>query len=319
MALHAKVKRSFDKAWETGTNTLQPFTGNRFFDDAQLEILLTPWKWSLVTSFMPPDIAPVDDPAYRRWMKQHVRAFPRRAALICLRGETLQGCGGQIYPCAPGSVFFFDTYEQVTVGYPKNTPDFQHFWMILHQSEIHGCLNVGQAGEVTQPRDTICLLTPELNDLAFQEIRSWAKGGPPVPPSVTRLRLIAILAEFVAKMLAAGYGGALPRDRAARQRQQIDAVRRHALQAWGKGMSIDYLTSFSGLSKFHLQRLFKKYSGGMTIHHYINVCRVRRVQELIARGYSMKAISVELGFSTPANFSRWYSYHKPAKNAEPVL
>ncbi len=71
------------------------------------------------------------------------------------------------------------------------------------------------------------------------------------------------------------------------------------------GITLDDISSHIGISKFHLSRDFKKFTGN-TIFEYINMSRCKTAAVLIASGMSVSAAAVECGFENMSYFSRTY-------------
>jgi AraC-like DNA-binding protein len=85
----------------------------------------------------------------------------------------------------------------------------------------------------------------------------------------------------------------------------VRTVQRHIDAIHGREVTVQSVARLAGYSPYHFLRLFKRHAG-CTVHEYVNRARRRRVGELLARGWSQKAIGADLGFSGPASFSRWW-------------
>jgi AraC-like DNA-binding protein len=70
-------------------------------------------------------------------------------------------------------------------------------------------------------------------------------------------------------------------------------------------ITLDDISKHIGISKFHLSRDFKKFTGN-TIFEYINMSRCNTAAILIAGGMSVSAAAVECGFENMSYFSRTY-------------
>jgi AraC family transcriptional activator of pobA len=68
------------------------------------------------------------------------------------------------------------------------------------------------------------------------------------------------------------------------------------------------VADFVGVSRRQLYRLFRSQASRSPKAH-IDQCRVDHARELLAGGFSVKAAALELGFSDPAYFSRFYKQH----------
>ena len=70
-------------------------------------------------------------------------------------------------------------------------------------------------------------------------------------------------------------------------------------------VSLDYLAKLCGISKCHLSREFKRYTG-QTIMTYVNLIRCMRAQQSIASGKTVTEAALLWGFESVSYFSRVY-------------
>jgi AraC-like DNA-binding protein len=78
---------------------------------------------------------------------------------------------------------------------------------------------------------------------------------------------------------------------------------------WQESLSTEQLASAHGLSRGHLDRIFLR-DIGMTPRAYLQKRRIDcACTRLLEPGRSIKQIGYELGFSSPAHFSRWFHQH----------
>lgn len=70
-------------------------------------------------------------------------------------------------------------------------------------------------------------------------------------------------------------------------------------------ITLDDISSHVGLSKYHLSRDFKKFTGS-TIFEFINLVRCKTASALIAGGMSVSAAANECGFENLSYFSRTF-------------
>ena len=69
--------------------------------------------------------------------------------------------------------------------------------------------------------------------------------------------------------------------------------------------SLDSLANMCGISKYHLVREFKLYTG-QTIFNYINALRCKKASLCLVRGMSVTETAYECGFESASYFSRMY-------------
>ncbi len=73
-------------------------------------------------------------------------------------------------------------------------------------------------------------------------------------------------------------------------------------------IDLERLAELCGITKFHLAREFKRYTG-QTIVTYINVIRCKYAKRCIANGMSVTAAAYESGFESLSYFSRTFRKH----------
>jgi hypothetical protein len=94
--------------------------------DERFAIVAEPARWTLVSSALPIEQAPVEDPGYARWAAAHLDRHAHQEILFCLEGETFERFDGRDYRCRPGSVFLIDSREEHARGYPPEGGAFTH-------------------------------------------------------------------------------------------------------------------------------------------------------------------------------------------------
>ncbi len=70
-------------------------------------------------------------------------------------------------------------------------------------------------------------------------------------------------------------------------------------------ISLDKLASLCGITKYHLSREFKRYTGS-TVFSYLNVLKCKNAEGLILHGSSVSEAALESGFESLSYFSRTY-------------
>ena len=95
-----------------------------------------------------------------------------------------------------------------------------------------------------------------------------------------------------------------PRIRGGLPPRALRRVREYIEAHLEETISIDALAGIVGLSTYHFARAFKQ-SEGVTPHHYLLQCRVRRAQELLARtDQPLSEIALASGFSDQSHCAR---------------
>jgi AraC family transcriptional regulator len=267
---------------------------------AALNLLLAPECWRLISHAAGTGVAPVSDPRHLAWMAGNTHAHPYREVLFVLGGEGSHGYRGEVYSLGPGVVFVFGSGEPHDSMWPDFAPAADHLWIgILGDHFIARALSVREG---------------RLAPGGWQEVLSASEAGlageaafacPPLgPPALRQARLRGALELLLGALAARCYDTA----RAPRPPEHEGVMRAlagHIQETAGAGLTMDTLARLSGYSKFHFQRLFRQ-SLGLTVHAYVDVCRLERARQLQAAGQTQAQVAQALGFSCPAAFSRWY-------------
>ena len=275
------------------------------FSPAARALLLTPARWRLVGTALPPDVRPLRSPRHACWAQRHRHAHAHRELLFVLGGNGIQSVGGEFYPERPGTVFLFDAMEEHALNYPPGHAAAEHLWLLFVQDRVLAvCRRIGigrrASGEVWRRWFTLGELGLASGDLLFP--------GPVAPGAPTETGLARVRAGVA--LLAASLAAWAERPPAAERPGRDDLmamIRRHIREADGKGCRLDTLARLAGYGKFHFLRLFKA-QAGVTPHRYAERCRREAYERLAAKGYSQKAIAEALGFAHPSALSRWRSH-----------
>lgn len=87
--------------------------------------------------------------------------------------------------------------------------------------------------------------------------------------------------------------------------QYVKNVISHLSDSYREKITLDALAKMCGVSKCHLSREFKKYTG-QTIMTYLNLLRCKKAQSLIKEGYSITSAAMSVGFDDLSYFSKTY-------------
>lgn len=87
--------------------------------------------------------------------------------------------------------------------------------------------------------------------------------------------------------------------------EYIKRVLEHLNSEFTSHITLDALASLARVSKFHLAREFKRYTG-YTIMTYINILRCKRAEVAISEGMTVTEAAMDAGFDSLSYFSRTY-------------
>jgi len=276
-----------------------------FFDAPNLNILAAPWHWKIVSSLFPPDVAPSNDRAHQKWMahgqNQHTNAHDE--ILIALQGCGHYGTQGKVYPCQPGSVFFFNRTDRHDTGYPPSAKGMIHIWIHLLEGSAYALVEKIDKGAKPQ---ILCRVDLFEENVALSMLtQTWRNMRTPNEPlsKFYRSQLVAALYMVVVELVE--HSLADPSTHDSFGKRAIRHVTDHVAANKELNFSIDDLALMAGYSKYHFVRLFKKHTG-QTVHHFLNGCRLARATDMLAGGHRRKEVAAVLGFKHESSFSRWH-------------
>ncbi len=285
---------------------------NWFFEPRQLDVLLSPERWKVVTSAVPGPACAGAARRYQRWYAAHAQRHAHREILVCLTGRGYYGLGNAVYPTAPGVVMLFDSMEAHQLGYPRFAPPQDHLWMALLPDQFTARVLKVRHGRLTSQAVTAVLYESDDAGLRVTDRTLGLAGDSVADPGIRHLRLLAAVGVMLSTLVERGFRTApvAPARLDDTQRLMVSLME-HLRESGGRGDSVGSLARIAGYSPFHFLRLFKRMTG-YTVHQYIDQCRCRKVRQLLAANWRKSAIAAELGFSTPQSFSRWYRERMPS-------
>jgi AraC-like DNA-binding protein len=259
--------------------------------------LTEPWQWRIISSLFPSDIQPV----YTSGHRQHTHSHTHREILLCLSGNGCHRLGQHVYPLAPGTIMLFDEFDEHDVGYSSTSPDLDHIWIVVLKGRYLVRLNSIRDGQLLMGMEW--LLTETEVGVSLNHHWSIIAESSNMPLAVRHTRMVSALL-LLAGEISEQASSMQDRDHSTFQKEVIHVVQQHIQDTGGNSASIDHLAHIAGYSPFHFIRLFKQYTG-MSVHEYVDLCRLEKFAQLIKEGYNQKQIGETLGFSCPSTFSRW--------------
>ncbi|THB68661.1 MAG: AraC family transcriptional regulator [Desulfovibrio sp.] len=85
--------------------------------------------------------------------------------------------------------------------------------------------------------------------------------------------------------------------------QAVQTARSLLAERYSEAISLDELALASGLSAYHLLRVFKE-QVGLPPHAYQNQCRINAARKLLAHGLPIARVAQETGFSDQSHLNR---------------
>lgn len=284
---------------------------NRFFTDKELKIIWKPSEWKLVCSGFPAEAPRVDDELHRGWLRDHLDAHVFREILFCLSGECVFSHQGILYDVHPGTLLLLNQFESHDDFYPARTSG-THLWLALVGGAVLVNLFTIRDGRIRRKISDRKQFPPMSHAVKFL-YSAWdeldAAENLELPLEFKRQKIITAVSGVTLELVSAGYRNPeTPTDSLRHQKQVMNLIKNLIVETGGNGVNTDQLARTAGYSKFHFQRLFKRHVG-CTVHYFINQQRVKTTRDLLAKGLRKNEIADQLGFSSPAVFSRWFNQH----------
>ena len=91
--------------------------------------------------------------------------------------------------------------------------------------------------------------------------------------------------------------------------ERIKSVVRYIRRHIADVLTLDEIAASAGVSKYHLAREFKRFSG-QTVFEHINAIRCKEAKRMIESGMSVSAAALSCGFENMSYFSRTYKKYK---------
>jgi AraC-like DNA-binding protein/quercetin dioxygenase-like cupin family protein len=273
---------------------------NELSDFKTTEMLLSPGKWKLVTSFLPEEVPPVSQIALKESEEKKFKHHFAREILVPLTGEYCYGFNGKCYNCVPGAIFLIDSNIEHEAGYTRYSNHLIHLWMFVEHKQVLSQYLTIHHGKIEYKRKiAINDFAADMNLYDLWENLQCATGKYEI--FLARHKFILALAMIFVKIVEREKTDT---DKKTYQKMMVEMVKSRIQENFRQGISIAQLTRIGGYSKFYFLRLFKQYSG-YTVYEYLNLCRINEMKRLLQKNLSQKEISMELGFSCSASFSNW--------------
>lgn len=91
---------------------------------------------------------------------------------------------------------------------------------------------------------------------------------------------------------------------ARREPRLVSSVKDYLAAHFSESVSLDDLSALTGVTGFHLTRLFKS-TTGLALHAWLVQFRVERVQEMLRNGIPASEAATACGFSDQPHMARW--------------
>lgn len=276
---------------------------DRQFDKKDFEFLTNPENWQLVCSGLPVEAKEVNDHSHLQWLNSNSDSHAQREIMLVLKGCCICSLNSKCYETRPGCLYLFDNFENHDNGYSPAADKLKHLWLsLVGRKIIVRILTVNNQKLKYYGQEYII----EKEHIFPTIQQTWNKlTNPKISVELKRKGLISALCLVFLEIAEIDILGKIHPPMKNYQATIMTTIEEHIKETAGRGLTIDRLAYIAGYSKFHFIRLFKQHTG-KRIHTYINEVRIKKVNEMLKKGYMKKEISEELGFSCPAAFANWY-------------
>ncbi len=148
-----------------------------------------------------------------------------------------------------------------------------------------------------------------------ERMKEYGESGDPILAAKLRLSVLALLITLCERYAVKNEGN---EKEASRSEQYVKDVIEYINTNYSRPISLEELAARCGITKFHLAREFKKFTG-QTLLTYTNILRCRKASMLIADGKTVTEAALECGFESLSYFSRTYKKimgNSPSKKSQ---
>ena len=122
--------------------------------------------------------------------------------------------------------------------------------------------------------------------------------------SATNLERESVLLELITKV-SDRYAGSSRREEFGYERDAVKIAREYIDSRFNESVSLSDLSTITGLSPFHLNRVFSS-TVGMPPHAYQIQRRIAAAKKLIRKGIPLSYVALDTGFADQSHFSRHF-------------
>ena len=144
--------------------------------------------------------------------------------------------------------------------------------------------------------------TERIFSLAYDCYKEYKSSPTSINTAKARLAALRLLIEMYEEHSTVAAG------EIAAHRSPLDYVKRaieYLAEHYTESLTLEDVAGVCGITKFHLAREFKRYTG-QTVITYINILRCRRADVCLAEGMTVTEAALESGFDSISYFSRTY-------------
>lgn len=233
--------------------------------------------------------------------------------LFCLiSGNVKYVIEGRSYELSPGDIIIVDNkdlhrpfigsgevYERIVIWL---RPEFLRTESI-GRSDLTTCF------ESKQDRGSHLLsMAPAQKDLIWDKLYSFERAchGFSFGNEILKKLYLLELLVYINRIFIGTYGNI--EDEKVSSNEKINEIIIYISKNLERNLTLDLISSTFFISKYHLIRLFKKYTG-FTLHKYIMQKRLIKAKHYLRKGKNVTETALLCGFSDYSNFVRAFSKH----------
>ena len=217
--------------------------------------------------------------------------------LYCTHGSGYVYCDGRQYPFAKGDIFVVNT----NALHAFSSEDAMSYHCLIVDRRF--CMENGIHSSDFHFRELI--QDPLMQERFVQVVEAYAyfESGGSFGAQQVRYAVLGLLCRLCTAHIIST-GQTEHSVAAQRVKEAITYIKRHMRQS----MTLQDISESVGVSKCHLAREFKAYTG-MTVFHTINQIRCAEAKRLIEQGSSVSSAALSCGFENLSYFSRTFKKH----------
>jgi AraC-like DNA-binding protein len=215
---------------------------------------------------------------------------------ICVvdRGEAEISCRGESYRVRPGSVILispYEAHEEVSLS--------SGGWSLRALNPAPQTMRRVLGGGVDL--EALRFISPVIHDAETADCldRLFHQSAQASDGSISE-RLTERVRSVIRRQLCS-----IDAARHFRGQRAVDVARARILHSHRRMTSMTELAGITGMSRFHLSRIFRD-ATGLPPYQYFEQVRIARAKVMLRQGYSLSEVAMGLGFSDQSHFHRQF-------------
>ena len=217
--------------------------------------------------------------------------------LLVEKGNGYIKYDGEDYALEPGNIVIINSGAMH--GIYSDEGIFFHCVIISENFLKENCLD---AGNTTFSKIVNNKTTEEVYLGTVAAIEQYTLSPTPINTATMRKQVLELAIELYSKHIIC------EESRSKTTSRSYDCIKKAITfisDNFTRELSLDEISDYVGVSKYHMAREFKKFTGQTPIT-YINILRCKKAKTCILEGMSVTETAIECGFESISYFSRTY-------------